>query len=112
MEADRLGGKWTWVARHGRRSGFGLIALALAFGSLWMLGAPAPAWALPNANALVRPIGLLALLPLGPSIPALLRRQDDRRAATRAAHAILIGLVTFCVLADGYLLLLIWTQPQ
>jgi 1,4-dihydroxy-2-naphthoate octaprenyltransferase len=112
MEADRLGGKWTWVARHGRRSGFGLIALALAFGSLWMLGAPAPAWALPNANALVRPIGLLALLPLGLSIPALLRRQGDRRAATRAAHAILIGLVTFCVLADGYLLLLIWTQPQ
>lgn len=105
LEADRLGGKQTWVARHGRGPAFVLMTLALALATLALFGMPIVAGpTLPVESGV---LGLLALLPLGVSVLALRRRLEERRASTLAAHAILFALVAFCALADGYLLLLL-----
>lgn len=104
LEADRLGGKSTWVARHGRGPAFVLLTLALALAALTLFGASA--WAASDSPAAPGVLGLLALLPLGVSVLALRQRHHDQRATTRAAVRTLFALVAFCLLADGYLLLI------
>ncbi len=105
LEADRLGGKLTWVARHGRGPAFVLATLALGLATLALFGA----WlwrivpVLPGAPGV---LGGLSLLPLGVSVLALRLRDSDHRATTWAASALLFALVAFCLLADGYLLLI------
>ena len=103
LEADRLGGKRTWVVQHGRRPAFRLMTLALALATLVLFSTPA--WARAGSTVDTGVLGLLSLLPIGVSALALSWHLEERRTSTLAAHAILFALVAFCALADGYLLL-------
>lgn len=105
LEADRLGGKRTWVARHGRAHAFVWISLALVLATLALLGAPVGAID-------PRVLSLLSLLPLGVSVLALPHRLGDRATTTRAATAVLFALIAFCLLADGYLLWVILNRSN
>lgn len=96
LEADRLGGKRTWVALHGRPPAFELMALALGLAALALFSTP-------TTSLEPRVLSLLSLLPFGTSVLALKRRLHDRHPATLAAVAILVALIAFCLLADGYL---------
>lgn len=104
MQADRLGGKWTWVARHGQGSGFKLIALALVLASSYFCFAP-PFGPFIDLSAF-RGLGLCSILPLAASGLSLLHHRGEDDAIQRA-HRILIALVLFCILTDVYLLIVL-----
>jgi 1,4-dihydroxy-2-naphthoate polyprenyltransferase len=101
VEADRLGGKRTLVARLGRRWAFLLIAAAglLASAAFYLLGMLYPS-AYPGAPGM---LGLLSLLPAGVVLMAGVQRQVEPPQATRWANAILIAMVLFVLFADLYL---------
>ena len=111
MEADRLGGKRTWVAQRGRGFGFSvagamlLAATGFFFCIPWLLAPLAPqVQVLPAAHALdFRLLGLFSLLPLGPGILGMLKRPAGRRTATRLAAWMVISLGVFFLLADVYM---------
>jgi len=110
-EADRLGGKRTAVVRWGRRFAFTAIgvlyflATCYFFSMAWLCSRTDPLdWNVP---------GLLSLLPLGAGIVGACTRPTQKQPATRMANAILITLMVFVVLMDGYLIGLAahWLKP-
>ncbi len=108
MEADRLGNKRTWVARKGRGFGFTLIAASFLLATLFFLCFP---WLTSRIYPLdFRFLGILSLIPLGAGCIGILTRPTEKRSATRVVNGIMITLAVFCILADGYLVYLAFSQ--
>ena len=108
MEADRLGNKRNWVARKSREFGFTATATALLLATVFFLCFP---WLTQRAYPLdFNFLGILSLLPLGAGWIGLVRRPVEKLPATRVVYGIMIALTTFCILADGYLVVLILSQ--
>jgi 1,4-dihydroxy-2-naphthoate octaprenyltransferase len=108
MEADRLGNKKTWVAQKSRSFGFVVIAASLFLATAFFLCFP---WLTSRNYPLdFRFLGILSLIPLGAGCIGLLTRPLVKQAATRVVNGIMLTLAAFCILADGYLVYLIFTQ--
>lgn len=108
MESDRLGNKRTWVVRKGRGFCFVMIAATLFLATLFFWCIP---WITTRSYPLdIRFLGCLSLLPLGAGCVGLLKRPVEKRSATRVVNVILIALVTFCLLADGYMIYMSLSQ--
>ncbi|MDT8356949.1 MAG: prenyltransferase [Methanomicrobiaceae archaeon] len=103
MEADRMAGKWTFVARKGRAWGRWVIlfssllapVLFLAFSML--LGSPA-------REALLMS-GAVSLLPLAAGLTGYLDGGTARRPVVRGAVLNIAALTGFCILSDIFLFL-------
>ena len=101
MEADRLGGKQTWVVQRGRGFGFSLAGAVLLAATGFFFCIP---WLRqPTPGLDFRLLGLFSLLPLGPGILGMLKRPADRRTATWLATWMVGGLAVFFLLADVYM---------
>jgi 1,4-dihydroxy-2-naphthoate octaprenyltransferase len=108
MESDRLGNKMTWVARKGRGFGFTLIAASFLLATLFFFCFP---WLTSRIYPLdFRFMGILSLMPLGAACIGLLKRPIEKRSATRVVNGIMITLAAFCILADGYMVYLAFSQ--
>jgi 1,4-dihydroxy-2-naphthoate octaprenyltransferase len=101
MESDRLGNKRTWIARKGRGFGFAMVAVSFLLATVFFFGFPWPT----SRNYLLdfRFLGGLSLLPLGAGCIGLLKSPLEKRSATRVVNGIMIALVAFCILVDGYM---------
>jgi 1,4-dihydroxy-2-naphthoate polyprenyltransferase len=104
MEDDRLAKKWNWIARGGRGFGFTLIGLFLLTATAYFFLFPS-IYTQP-LPADLRVLGLFSLLPLTVGIVGMIKRPSERKPATKIATGIVIALVVFAVLVDGYLLCL------
>jgi 1,4-dihydroxy-2-naphthoate octaprenyltransferase len=105
MEADRLGGKRTWVARKGRGFGFtGVGACLLAATGYFFIFPWLSPWQIPIDFYIM---GLLSLLPLGVGMFGLIKKPLDQEPATRIAIQTVISLAIFSILADSYLIFLV-----
>jgi 1,4-dihydroxy-2-naphthoate octaprenyltransferase len=112
MEADRLGGKHTWVAQRGRAFGFSLVGVFLMaatgffFFLPWLPAALSPQVQVrpPDPGLNFRLLGLFSLLPLAPGLLGLLKRPAGRRTATWLAGWMVSGLAGFFFLADVYMI--------
>ena len=105
MEADRLGGKRTWVVRKGRRFGFtGVGACLLAATGYFFIFPWLSPWQIPIDFYI---LGLLSLLPLGVGMFGLIKQPLDQESGTRIAIQTVISLVIFSILADCYLFFLV-----
>jgi 1,4-dihydroxy-2-naphthoate octaprenyltransferase len=104
MEADRRGGKLTWIVRKGRGFGFTLAGISLLAATVYffLLHGLSPL-SLPLD---FRVLGLLSLIALGPGLYGLMKRPLRREPASRAAVWTLLALGVFSIAADGYLFLL------
>jgi 1,4-dihydroxy-2-naphthoate octaprenyltransferase len=108
MESDRLGNKMTWVARKGRGFGFTLIAASFLLATLFFFCFP---WLTSRIYPLdFRFLGILSLMPLGAACIGMLKRPMEKRSATRVVNGIMIALAAFCILADGYMIYLAFSQ--
>jgi 1,4-dihydroxy-2-naphthoate polyprenyltransferase len=108
MESDRLGGKRTWVARKGRGFGFSLTGAALLLATLFLF---CLSWLTSRTYPLdFRFLGILSLLPLGAGCIGLLKRSLEKSSATRVVYGIMTTLAAFCILADGYMVFLAFSQ--
>jgi len=101
MESDRLGSKRTWIARKGRGFGFAMIAASFLLATLFFLIYP---WLTSRNFPLdYRVLGSLSLLPLGVGCVGLIKSPIEKRPATRVVNEIMIALIIFCTLVDGYM---------
>jgi 1,4-dihydroxy-2-naphthoate polyprenyltransferase len=108
MESDRLGNKRTWVARKGRGFGFAVIAASFLLATVFFLCFP---WLTARVYPLdFRCLGILSLLPLGAGCMGVLKRPVEKRSATRVVNGIMITIAAFCILADGYMVYLAFSQ--
>jgi len=101
MESDRLGNKRTWIARRGSGFGFAMIAASFLFATLFFLIIP---WLTSRSYPLdFRFLGTLSLIPLGAGCVGLLKKPMEKRSATWVVNGIMIALIVFCTLVDGYM---------
>jgi len=101
MESDRLGNKRTWVARKGRSFGFAMITGSFLLATLFFLIVP---WLTSRSYPLdFHILGYLSLLPLGAGCVGLLKSPIEKRSATWIVNGIMIALIVFCTLVDGYM---------
>ena len=108
METDRLGNKRTWVARKGRSFGFTVTGVSLLLATLFFLCFP---WLTSRIYPLdFRFLGILSLLPLGAGCIGLIKKPSEKLSATRVVYGIMIAFAVFCLLADGYLVFLVFNQ--
>jgi 1,4-dihydroxy-2-naphthoate octaprenyltransferase len=108
MESDRLGNKWTWIARRGRSFGFIMVGTSLFLATAFFFCIP---WLTPRAYSVdFRFLGLLSLLPLGAGFIGLLKRPVEKRSAIKVVNGILITIGIFCMLADGYMIFMYLRQ--
>lgn len=108
MESDRLGNKRNWVARKGRSFGFTVTGASLLLATLFFLCFP---WLTSRIYPLdFRFLGSLSLLPLGAGCIGLVKRPLEKLSATRVVYGIMIALAAFCILADGYMVFLVFSQ--
>jgi len=104
MEADRLGGKKTWVARWGRTFGFRMVGfLILAVAGYYLL---VPAIAAKPLPVNFRILGLFSLLPLCAAWIGVLKRPEEKHESTVIVNTIIGAMIAFFVLTDTYLVLL------
>jgi 1,4-dihydroxy-2-naphthoate octaprenyltransferase len=104
-EVDRLGNKMTWVARRGRGFGFTILGISLLAATAYFF---CIRWLYPRTYPLdFRLLGFLSLLPLGAGIIGMLKRPVEKQPATRIITRIVVILVLFCTLVDGYLVYLV-----
>jgi len=108
MESDLLGNKRTWVARKGRGFGFTLIAASFLLATLFFFCFP---WLTSRIYPLdFRFLGILSLMPLGAGCIGMLKRPIEKRSATRFVNGIMITFAAFCILVDGYMVYLAFSQ--
>jgi 1,4-dihydroxy-2-naphthoate octaprenyltransferase len=108
MEADRLGNKRTWVARKGRGFGFTVIGVSFLLATLFFICFP---WFTSRIYPLdFRFLGILSLMPLGAGCMGILKRPIEKRSATWVVNGIMITFAAFCILADGYMVYLAFSQ--
>jgi len=104
MEADRLGGKKTWVARWGRTFGFRMVGfLILAVAGYYLL---VPAIAAKPLPVNFRILGLFSLLPLCAAWIGVLKRPEKKHESTVIVNTIIGAMIAFFVLTDTYLVIL------
>jgi 1,4-dihydroxy-2-naphthoate octaprenyltransferase len=104
MEADRLGGKKTWVARRGRVFGFHAVGiLLLAAAGYYFLIPAAVADSLP-VN--FRILCLFSLVPLCAAWIGIIERPEEKRESTFIVNTIIGAMIAFFVLTDTYLVYL------
>jgi 1,4-dihydroxy-2-naphthoate octaprenyltransferase len=104
MEADRLGGKKTWVARWGRAFGFRVVGtLLLAVAGYYFLIPTITTKPLP-VN--FRILGLFSLLPLCAAWVGIMKRPEGKQQSTFIVNIIIGAMIAFFVLTDTYLVLL------
>jgi 1,4-dihydroxy-2-naphthoate octaprenyltransferase len=104
MEADRLGGKRTWVARRGRVFGFRVIGiLLLAVAGYYFL---VPAITAKSLPVNFRILGLFCLLPLCAAWIGIVKRPEGKQESTVIVNTIISAMIAFFVLADTYLVYL------
>jgi 1,4-dihydroxy-2-naphthoate octaprenyltransferase len=104
MEADRLGGKKTWVARRGRAFGFRAIGiLVLAVAGYYFL---VPAITTKPLPVNFRILGLFSLLPLCAAGIGILKRPEEKQESTVIVNTIIGAMIAFFVLTDTYLVIL------
>jgi 1,4-dihydroxy-2-naphthoate octaprenyltransferase len=104
MEADRHGNKNTAIVRRGRRFGFTLMTISASSASLWLLIAQ-----MTNLVHLLidfRLIILFSLMPLFPTALGLIRRTENRDAATKLASYEILGVTIFLLTVNCYLFIL------
>jgi 1,4-dihydroxy-2-naphthoate octaprenyltransferase len=104
MEADRLGGKRTWVARRGRSFGFRVIGiLLLAVAGYYFL---VPAIAAKPLPVNFRILGFFSLLPLYAVLIGIVKRPEGKQESTFIVNTIIGAMIAFFVLTDTYLVFL------
>ena len=104
MEADRLGHKRTWVARKGRIFGYHGLTVSFLLATLFFVCFP---WLTRRSYPVnFQILSVFSLLPLGAGCVGILKRSIEKRAATQIVNGIMIALVVFCALADGYMVYL------
>jgi 1,4-dihydroxy-2-naphthoate polyprenyltransferase len=103
VEVDRLGHKWTWVARLGRGFGFTAAAFLMLAGTGFFFFAP---YLIARPFPLdFRLLGFLSLLPLGISIFSMVKKPSDKQTATRLVNGMIIALAAFLIFTDAYMVL-------
>ncbi len=101
---DRLGNKWTWVARRGRRFGFIATGVVLLLATVYLLSF---GWLSQQVYPLdFRVLGALSLLPLGVGMIGVIKHPTGTQPATRLVNGFISALALFLILMDGYLVLL------
>ncbi len=100
FEADSAAKKRNWIARWGRRVGFGISGALLLSASVYFFLLPV---LFPASPADGRILGLLSLLPAVFGLAGLLLHPAQRLSATRLATATVVSLVVFGILTDTYL---------
>jgi len=106
METDRLGEKRTWVARKGRGFGFILVGTCLLAATGYFL--LFPSLSMQPVPLDLHILGLLSLLPLSAGMVGLIRKPLQREPATRVAIWTVLSLTVFSILANGYLIFLVY----
>ncbi len=102
VEADRLGGKRTLVARHGRKAGFAIVGLCLVAATGYIC---ALQWLRGDAYPLdLRPLILFSCLPLAVGGYGAVRRPVEQGPATRIVTLFVTSLIVFFILTDSYML--------
>jgi 1,4-dihydroxy-2-naphthoate polyprenyltransferase len=104
MEADRLGGKRTWVARRGRSFGFWVVGILLLAVAGYFYLVPALIANPPPINFWI--LGLFSLLPLCAGWIGIIKRPEGKQESTLIVNAIIGGMIAFFVFSDTYLLYL------
>lgn len=104
MEADRLGGKKTWVARWGRVFGFRVIGILLLIVAGYYFLVPAIAAKPLPVN--FRILGFFSLLPLFAAWVGIGKRPAGKLESTFIVNIIIGAMIAFFVLADTYLVYL------
>jgi 1,4-dihydroxy-2-naphthoate octaprenyltransferase len=104
MEADRKGGKNTFVSREGRRFAFVAVGALFAIVTVLLMLLAA---LFPEHPARLDAIAAYSLLPTVPAIVSAIRRPVARAAAARHVSVILVALVVFVAVTDAYLLWLV-----
>ncbi len=108
VEADRLGGKRTFVARQGRKAGFAAVGVFLVAATgyvcalQWLRGGAYPM----DLRALI----LFSCLPLAVGGYGALRRPVEQIPATRIVTLFITSLILFFILTDGYMIYQVWTE--
>jgi 1,4-dihydroxy-2-naphthoate octaprenyltransferase len=101
MESDRLGSKRTWIARKGRGFGFAMIAASFLLATLFFLIYP---WLTSRIYPLdFRVLSSLSLIPLSVGCVGLIKSPIEKRPATQVVNEIMIAMIIFCTLVDGYM---------
>jgi 1,4-dihydroxy-2-naphthoate octaprenyltransferase len=104
IEADRLGGKKTWVVRWGRSFGFHVIGiLLLAVAGYYFLVPTIAAEPLP-VNFQI--LGFFSLLPLCAVCVGIVKRPEGKQESTAIVNIIIGAMIAFFVLTDTYLVFL------
>jgi 1,4-dihydroxy-2-naphthoate polyprenyltransferase len=101
METDRMGHKYTWVARRGRQFGFSAAAILSLAATLSYFSIATLQVTRSSAEFLL--LGLISLLPCAVSLLGLVLRPAGRVQATRLVNAIIVSIAVFYVLSDVYL---------
>jgi 1,4-dihydroxy-2-naphthoate octaprenyltransferase len=108
MESDRLGNKWTWVARKGRSFGFSMTGASLLMATLFFFCIP---WLTSRTYPVdFHILGILSLLPFGAGLVGLFKRPVEKLPATRVVYGTLFAFAAFCILAVGYMVFLAFSQ--
>ncbi len=105
MEGDKAGGKKTWIATHGRRFGFKIIALSGSLATLSFL--------ILNYTNLFphiidfRLVAAISSIPLILGIIALIKNPEDKLTATKFCIYNLAGIFAVVILINIYFISLI-----
>lgn len=105
MEADRLGGKSTWIASKGREFGFKMIAIAALFATISFLLLPLTHVFPTTINFDI--LALISLIPLSLAINELIKRPSDKLTATRYCIYNLASIFGCVILINCYFIFLI-----
>jgi 1,4-dihydroxy-2-naphthoate octaprenyltransferase len=102
VEADRLGGKRTFVARHGRKAGFAIVGLCLMAATGYIC---ARQWLRGGAYPLdLQPLILFSCLPLAVGGYGAVRRPVEQGPATHIVTLFVASLIGFFILTDSYMI--------
>jgi 1,4-dihydroxy-2-naphthoate octaprenyltransferase len=104
MESDQLGNKKTLIVRKGRKFGLTLITLSASLASLLFLLVQTTN--LVHSPVDFRLVTLLSFLPLFPAVLGLVKRTEDRNAATKLISYELLALTILLSIMNCYLFIL------
>ncbi len=105
MEGDRLGNKQTMIVRKGRAFGFTVMALCLIVCTLYYIITALIAPMTMDMGFLV--IGLLSIFPLYIGIIGIIKKPNEKTAASKLANKGVATLFLFVFLVDLYYLIMI-----
>ena len=103
MEADRISGKMTLIARKGRSFGYALAAVCTIVATAYFFVAHFGNFA--GDEVRFSMFAVLSFLPLGAALNGYLNRSTDMVSASSVTTANIGSLMLFVALVDGALLL-------